>query len=68
MPDLPTIQVTQTQADRILAAFGTVTNYKTWLKNTVRDAVINHELEEIRTQAEADLQTRQAEILDMMPD
>lgn len=45
MPDLPTITVTQAQADRILLAFGgdqatAVPAYKRWLGETLRDHVL----------------------------
>lgn len=35
MPDLPTITVTQVQADRMIAAYGSVDNYKAWLKDQI---------------------------------
>jgi hypothetical protein len=35
MPNLPTLTVTQAQADRLLAAFGSAANYKAWLRETV---------------------------------
>ena len=43
MPNLPTIFVTDAQADRLLAAFGSVENYKAWLKATLIDYVVEHE-------------------------
>ena len=39
MPDLPTVTVTDVQAARILAVFGTVTKYRTWLRGKVADEV-----------------------------
>ena len=45
MPNLPTVTVTQAQADRILEAFGgtvdiAVPAYKEWLTKSVRDYVL----------------------------
>lgn len=47
MPTLPTVTVTQAQADRIVGAFGAdqaeaVANYKVWLTRQVRDYVLDH--------------------------
>lgn len=62
MPDLPTLTVTQAQADRIVAAFGSVANYRTWLKEAVRDRVRNVEVEKIRAQSEADMKAKSDEV------
>lgn len=43
MPDLPTLTVTQAQADRCLAAYGTVENYRAWLRAQVRRYVLTSE-------------------------
>lgn len=43
MPTLPTLTVTQAQADRLLAAFGTTKAYKDWLKENLIQYVIDHE-------------------------
>ncbi len=43
MPDLPTITVTQAQADRMLSAWGSAANYKTWLKQMIIDYVLSQE-------------------------
>jgi hypothetical protein len=48
MPTLPTLDVTQPQADRIIAAFGAtqaeaVANYRVWLKASVIDEVLSRE-------------------------
>lgn len=55
MPTLPTIEVTQTQADRMLAAYGSVENYKKWLKNQIVLFVTDKELNENRAAMEAQL-------------
>ena len=47
MPQLPTLTVTDVQAARIIAAFGTVEAYKEWLK----ERLINHVLD-VEDQAE----------------
>lgn len=54
MPDLPTLTVTQEQADRMLAAFGTVANYRTWLRNNIVSYVQAKELNALRIQHEKD--------------
>lgn len=50
MPDLPTITVTQVQADRMIAAFAdidksktAVENYRAWLKRQIIAFVISQE-------------------------
>lgn len=64
MPDLPTITVTQAQADRILTAFGgtpaiAVPAYKDWLRMAVRGKVLQ---EAINTQAVANVSATQAAV------
>ena len=62
MPTLPTFEVTQAQADRIQAAFGSIANYRAWLKQAIKDYVFNHESEQI-TQGVADsINAKRAEI------
>lgn len=49
MPDLPTVTVTTTQMNRLIAAFPGATNaekadaYRAWLKDRLRDYVIRVE-------------------------
>jgi len=43
MPALPTLTVSQAQADRLLAAFGSVAAYKQWLKDSLVQYVIDAE-------------------------
>lgn len=43
MPTLPTVTVTQTQADRMLAAYGSVTAYKQWLVKMIKEYVVYQE-------------------------
>lgn len=43
MPTLPTFEVTQAQADRLINAFGSVDNYKAWLKERLIEYVIESE-------------------------
>jgi hypothetical protein len=51
MPDLPTLTVTQEQANRMIAAFGppggtteqAIANYKEWLKEAIIEYVIEKE-------------------------
>ena len=43
MPELPTLTVTQEQADRAVAAWGSVAAYKAWLAASVRAYVLASE-------------------------
>ena len=43
MPTLPTLTVTQAQADRMLASFGSQQAYLDWLKNNIIEFVLNKE-------------------------
>lgn len=43
MPTLPTVTVTQTQADRMLAAYGSVAAYKQWLVKQIKEYVVYQE-------------------------
>jgi hypothetical protein len=54
MPDLPTITVTQAQADRMLAAYGSVANYRLWLKTTIIQYVTTTEMANLKAQHQQD--------------
>ena len=43
MPNLPSINVTDTQLAKCVAAFGDAAGYKAWLKQAVRDEVMRRE-------------------------
>lgn len=43
MPQLPTFNVTDAQANRILEAFGTTQAYKDWLRNSIKNFVTEYE-------------------------
>lgn len=43
MPSLPTIDVTQAQADRMLAAFGSAALYRQWLRRQIVAVVVEAE-------------------------
>jgi len=43
MPNLPTLTVTQAQADRMLATYGDVDTYKEWLRVQIIDFVLRAE-------------------------
>lgn len=43
MPDLPTLTITGDQAQRCLAAWGSVAAYKAWLRGAVRGYVLAKE-------------------------
>lgn len=58
MPNLPTVAVTQAQADRILVAFGVdqpsaVIAYKDWLTRSVRAYVLEHTAKALAASREA---------------
>lgn len=44
MPNLPTVNVTQAQADRILAVFGDIPSYKRWLVQAIKEYVVQQEI------------------------
>lgn len=54
MPMLPSIEVTQTQADRMLAAYGSIANYKQWLTQSIIDYVLADEERKRREVFDAD--------------
>lgn len=54
MPDLPTISVTAAQATKLLNLFGSVDEYKRWLKEAVRvEAIRRHTVVEQEAANEA---------------
>lgn len=55
MPDLPTLTVTQPQADRIQAAFGGIVAYRDWLRRAIKDEVTMRERRTLRDKYEADM-------------
>lgn len=60
MPTLPTLTVTQAQADRILAAFGDANAYKAWLKDRIVDFVATKEAQTRLDQFLADEATKRS--------
>jgi hypothetical protein len=60
MPTLPTLTVTQAQADRLLAAFGTVDQYKAWLKEQLINYVVSHESQATYQQATTTVEANEA--------
>ena len=62
---LPTITVTDAQAQQLLAIFGNAASYKEWLKRELRTKVIKAKRAEaaVTAQAEAD-----AEFADLLPE
>lgn len=58
MPALPTLNVSDAQAQRITKAFGSVSAYKEWLKGQIIDFVINNEEQALMAQYVADRQAR----------
>lgn len=53
MPQLPTLTVTQPQADRLLAVFGDVAGYKVWLLASLKAKVMEAEMNKARVDAQA---------------
>ena len=43
MPQLPTLTVTDAQAQRMLAAYGSVDNYLEWLRSQIIEFVVSQE-------------------------
>jgi uncharacterized NAD(P)/FAD-binding protein YdhS len=62
MPALPTFTVTDAQAQRLLAAFGSVDNYKAWLKEQLVRYVVDHEINQDREEFEASVRIKRTEI------
>lgn len=62
MVALPTIEVTQAQADRVLAAYGSVANYRAWLRRGVVDYVVQFEMEAFRASQQQAGIDKQAQI------
>lgn len=62
MPTLPTITVTQAQADRMIAAFGSSAEYTKWLKENIVEFVLNKEaVDRQRTWMEQETAKREAD-------
>lgn len=60
MPTLPTLTVTQPQADRLLAVFGSVDAYKAWLLTQLKAKVMEAELAKAKADAQAYVETKRA--------
>lgn len=74
MPNLPTISVTQNQADRIIAAFGAggtqaeaVARYKEWLRIQVNQYTQETELLQMRRQHQQEEMEKMQEIQGSLP-
>lgn len=61
MPTLPTFDVTDNQANRMIAVFGSPEAYVEWLKTTIVEYVLAAEEKEIRAQFEEEYQERIAQ-------
>jgi hypothetical protein len=66
MPALPTFTVTQAQADRLIAAFGSADAYKAWLKNQIVSYVVNKEMESANDALRQQFLDKRAEIDNLM--
>jgi hypothetical protein len=62
MPSLPTFTVTDAQAQRLLAAFGSVENYEEWLLRAIVGYVLSFEAEEINAQARDLIRAKENEL------
>jgi uncharacterized NAD(P)/FAD-binding protein YdhS len=68
MPNLPTLFVTDAQATRMIAAFGSAENYKTWLKEQIIRYVTDYEIQQDDTTYLATRETKRAQtIADLEP-
>lgn len=67
MPDLPTINVTQAQADRMLAAFGSVPKYKEWLRQQIVNHVLSVEVQGVQQEVEVAQRAKRQEVIDALP-
>lgn len=61
MPTLPTFTVTDAQAQRMLAAWGSVSEYRRWLREQIAMYVSTHEANQTRQQNKADLEAQLVE-------
>jgi hypothetical protein len=74
MPVLPSVSVTQAQADRIIAAFGddqatAIIAYKDWLVKAIRTYVLAHTAHQLaENRAMAESIAYQAVLADLPPD
>lgn len=57
MPDLPTITVTDAQAAKLLQVFGTVANYKAWLRQAIRTEVASRRYAALESAHQASIET-----------
>lgn len=53
MPELPTLTVSDAQAARLMAAFGSVVDYKAWLRRQLVDHVTRYEMATINAETDA---------------
>lgn len=68
MPDLPTLTVTDAQANRMLAAYGSVANYKLWLREKIIEHVLNEEEKQLAQQFSEDIQNKRDEVNNALGD
>lgn len=68
MPMLPTCEVSAAQGERILAAYGSIENYRNWLKHSVREYVLQYEMDEYRRTHQVDMATQAQQIYDSLTD
>jgi hypothetical protein len=59
VPDLPTLNVTASQAERLLAVFGSPDAYKAWLRDALKSHVIEQEQHRVDRKAQ---EARDAEV------
>jgi len=63
MPNLPTISINdQAKFDRVVAAFGTAENYRTWLRNQIIAEVGRVESKIILDQRDAEAEAKIREV------
>lgn len=54
MPNLPTFNVTQAEADKLIAMFGSTDDYLKWLRDQLKEEVIRYRVKLINEKAEKD--------------
>lgn len=62
MPTLPTLTVTQAQADYLLGVFGTQQAYRDWLLRQLKGEIMRTEMESARADAQAMVEQRRVDL------
>lgn len=68
MPNLPTIEVTEAQAERLFAVFGDVQTYRRWLRERLVEHVRAHDLLAVRADVEEYRLQKVADLTSVLPE